>query len=1117
MQKKYLLYSLCLTSLFALAEPLQAQQQNATPQATQQQQGRTVKGTVVDETGLAIIGASVKVQGTTTGAITDLDGNFTIQVPDGGKLEVSYIGYITQTVSNLNDPRIVLLEDMMKLDEVVVVGYGAQKMKNVTGAIETLTPDDIKDLSVGSLSDALRGMMNGVSVGSPLTGRPGEAPSLQIRQSSVNTAATPSASQGGDNSTSPLYVIDDFISTEEAFNNLDVSEVESITVLKDASAAVYGARAAYGVVLVKTKRGEVGAPKISYNGQFGFTDAIAMPKMLSAYDYGRLYNAARMANTSTVENINNRTDIFQADELEAMRGLNYDLLDKEWSAAFTQRHSLNINGGTEKATYFAGVSYYQQDGNLGRLDYDRWNFRAGVNANISKWLKASLQVSGDYGERNQAKNGVSGAGTDGDYESLMRHLRFVPDYIDGKPIIYTGMQNNNVASLSGTNLYHFGAVQNSSDNIEEQTNNTSINGSIEYDFGWCDFLQGLKVKASYSKTISDSKSNDLGTTMTVYGLGTRGGSGGHLYTGEGADYATLESTELNNGNLLRRTMSRYDSYQMNLTVSYARKFGNHDISALFSIERSEAETETLQGNITDPYPFTDGTSSMVGTDNDGNPATQTTVISRSESGMLSYIGRLNYSYMDKYLLEFLVRSDASTKFAPENYWGTFPSISAGWVMSEEPWFDQEKLGIDFLKIRASFGLLGRDNIQPFIWRNTYGGHTSDGGPIFGSSSNALVNATINGGQYGVNRDVHWDKNYKTNLGIDLRMLNSRLSVTLNGYLDMGRDLFGVYSGTSYYPGTVGVRPAPENFASVDTYGLELSLGWRDKVGEDFTYWVKMNTGWSDNKLREYSWPADVLWDSERPDERNDRGRWGYQCMGMFRSYQEIYEYFEKYQIDTYLGRPMSDVHPGMLIYKDVSGEWVDGKPTEPDHKVDSNDMVELSHRSDNPYGMTFNFGASWKDLSFSAQLSASWGGYTTVSSTIYQESFDDMEYKNLSAIWRDMFVYSDVKDADGNIVAAENRDAKYPNLRYDDVNGQASTFWRMNAASVTLNNLTVAYSLPKKWLQPVGIASCRLNLTCQNVFSFYNPYEDHVWNNWAGTYGRYPRLRKFTLGVNVSF
>ena len=1113
MQKKYILYSICLASVFALSEPLSAQQQTtATQQASQQQQGRTVKGTVVDETGLAIIGASVKVQGTSTGTITDLDGNFTIQVPAGGKLEVSYIGYITQTISNLNNPRIVMAEDMMKLDEVVVVGYGSQKMKNVTGAIETLTPKDIEDLSVGSLGDALRGMMNGVSVNSALTGRPGEAPSLNIRQSSVNTAATPGASQGGDANSSPLYVIDDFISTEEAFNNLDVSEVESITVLKDASAAVYGARAAYGVVLVKTKRGEVGAPKISYNGQFGFTDALATPKMLSAYDYGRLYNAARMANTSTTENINNRTDIFQADELEAMRDLNYDLLDKEWSAAFTQRHSLNINGGTEKATYFAGVSYYQQDGNLGRLDYDRWNFRAGVNANISQWLKASLQVSGDYGERNEAKNGVSGAGTDGDYESLMRHLRFVPDYIDGYPVIYTGMENVNPSSLSGTNLYHFGAVQNSSDNIEEQTNNTSINGSVEYDFGWCDFLQGLKIKASYSKTISDSKSNDLGTTMSVYGLGTRGGSGGHLYTGDGADYTTLNEVELNNGNLLRRTMSRYDSYQMNLTVSYARTFGKHNVSALFSIEKSEAETETLQGSITNPYPFTDGTSNMVSDDN-----IQTTVINRSESGMLSYIGRLNYSYADKYLLEFLVRSDASTKFAPENYWGTFPSVSAGWVMSEEPWFDQEKLGIDFLKIRASFGLLGRDNIQPFIWRETYGAHTNDGGPIFGTSSSTTAGTTVNGGQTGVNRDVHWDKNYKSNLGIDLRMLDSRLSVTLNGYLDLGRDLFGVYSGTSYYPGTVGVRPAPENFASIDTYGVELSLGWRDKIGEDFNYWVKMNTGWSDNKLREYSWPADLLWDSPRPDERNDRGRWGYDCMGMFRSYQEIYEYFQKYNITTYLGRTIDDVHPGMLIYRDVSGEWTDGKRTAPDGRIDDNDMVELSHRSDNPYGMTFNFGASWKDLSFSAQLSASWGGYTTVSSTIYQESFDDMEYSNLSAIWKDMFVYNDVLDANGNIVAAENRDAKYPNLRYSDVNGQASTFWRMNAASVTLNNLTVAYSLPKKWLEPVGIASCRLNLTCQNVFSFYNPYEDHVWNNWAGTYGRYPRLRKFTLGVNVSF
>lgn len=215
--------------------------------------------------------------------------------------------------------------------------------------------------------------MSGLHVSSG-GGRPGSTPSLQIRQSSINTSVTPSSTRGGDADPSPLYVIDEFISTEEAFNNLDVSEVESITVLKDASAAVYGARAAYGVVLVKTKRGKVGTPAISYNGQFGFTDALKLPKMLGAYDYGRIYNAARAAGTSTgdSESDNLRTQYFQADELDAMRGLNYDLIDKEWSAAWTQRHSLNISGGTDKATYFAGASYFSQEGNMGRLDYDRW-------------------------------------------------------------------------------------------------------------------------------------------------------------------------------------------------------------------------------------------------------------------------------------------------------------------------------------------------------------------------------------------------------------------------------------------------------------------------------------------------------------------------------------------------------------------------------------------------------------------------------------------------------------------------------------------------------------------------------------------------------------------------
>lgn len=1102
MSKKYIIFNLCL--VFLLAFTLSAYAQNT----------RTVTGTVMDDLGEPIIGAAVKVVDSPVGTVTDIDGKFSLSVKEGSKLTISFIGYISQTITNLNNPKIVLMEDVAKLDEVVVVGYGTQKMKNVTGAIETLSTDEIKDLSVGSLGDALSGMMSGLHVSSG-GGRPGSTPSLQIRQSSINTSVTPTSTRGGDADPSPLYVIDDFISTEEAFNNLDVSEVESITVLKDASAAVYGARAAYGVILVKTKRGKVGTPSISYNGQFGFTDALKLPKMLSAYDYGRIYNAARAAGTSTsdTESDNLRTQYFQTDELDTMRGLNYDLVDKEWSAAWTQRHSLNINGGTDKATYFAGASYFSQEGNMGRLDYDRWNFRAGVNANIGKWTKASFQISGDMGEQNNARNGISGGGTDADFNSLMTHLPFVPDYIGGRPVVYTGMQNVS-SNLTAVQLYNFRAVQNSPDNTENQTNNMSINGSLEHDFGWFKWTKGLKLKASYSRNIVNGKSNNIGTKINVYRLLNRGGSGGHLYTGDDIDLdeSNFGTFTLDNGNLLTRTMNKTDSYQMNLTLSYARQFGLHNVSGLFSIEKAESEYEYVTGNITDPFSFTDGQSNSTATG-----ATQTTTFSRTESGMLSYIGRWNYSYADKYLFEFLLRSDASTKFAPENYWGMFPSWSAGWVMSEESWFNKEKLGIDFLKIRGSFGILGRDNIQPWLWTQLYS-RNADKGPVFGTSSNTSSGASFQMPQRGVNRDVHWDKTYKTNLGIDVRMLDNRFGITLDAYYDMGRELFTTFTGTSFYPTTVGTQATPENFGEVDTYGVELTLNWKDKIGKDFSYWVKLTTGYSDNKIKEAGFQATPGFDDIVRGERSDRGVWGYECLGMFRSYQEIEEYFATNNITSYLGNSKENIHPGTLIYRDVRGQRnADGSYGEKDGVIDENDYVKISHRANNPYGLTMNFGASYKNFSFSAQFGASWGAYALMQTNLRQESYSNMEYKNVSAIWKDMYIYEDVLDASGNVTAAMNRNAKYPNLKYSAINGQASTFWKVSAANIRLRNLTVAYSLPKEWMKPLGISSCRLNLTCQNLLSFYNPYDGGVWDTWAGTYGNYPNLRKFTLGVNVSF
>lgn len=1102
MNKKNIILSLFIGTLLTFVMPLCAQNQ-------------TVTGLVVDVSGEPIIGATVMVVNGTVGTVTDIDGKFNIKVAPKSKLKVSFVGYTSQIISDLKNPRIVLLEDQLKLDEVVVLGdYGSQKLRNATGAIETISTEELKDLSVGSLGDALAGKINGLHV-SLSGGRPGSTPSLQIRQSSVNTTITPSSDLGGNASPTPLYVIDGFIADEGAFNNLDINEVENVTVLKDAAAAVYGARAAYGVVLVKTKQGKVGAPKISYSGQFGYTDALMLPKMLNAYDYGRIYNAARAANTATKDQESDdlRVQLFQSDELEAMKGMNYNLLDKEWSAALTQRHSVNISGGTEKATYFGGVSYYQQEGNIGRLDYNRWNYRAGVNANISKWMKASLQVSGNYGETNKPKN-VKGGGSDGDFESLMLHVPYVPDQVNGYYIFHSGMEN--ITNPSDQQKYNFAAVQNASDNVENQNQNFSLNGSLEYDFGWSKYLRGLKVKASYSKNISTGKTNTIGTKIDVYRLISRGGSGGHLYVGDEIEYNanTLGLYELNNGNSLGRSMNRSDSYQMNLTVSYARQFGKHYVSGLFSIEKAESEWEDLNGSLTDPLPFTDGQSSSV--DSNAEGFAQTVTFNRSESGMLSYVGRVNYSYDDKYLFEFMLRSDASAKFAPQNYWGMFPSWSAGWVISDEKWFDKDKTKIDFLKIRGSFGILGKDNVNAWLWTQLYT-RNPDKGPIFGTNSSTNTSATIRMPKQGVNPDVHWDKTYKTNFGIDMAFLKNRMSANLDFYYDMGREMFASHQGTSYYPNTVGIQPAPENFGEVDTYGVELSLGWKDKIGKDMSYWVKLTTGYNDNKIRETGWKAAYDFDKLVRNERSDRRLWGYECIGMFRSYQEINEYFDKYSITKYLGNTKENVHPGMLIYKDVRGQYDESTGTfgPADGIVDEQDYIKISHRASNPYGGTLNFGFSYKDFSISAQFGASWGAYSLVPTTMRKESYS--EYSNVSAMWKDMFVYEDIYDANNIVTVAQNRNAKYPNIRYSSVNGAPSTFWKVSAATVQLRNMTVAYALPKEWLKIIGISSCRFNLTCQNVFNFLNPYPEGAWASWAGSYGYYPNLRKFTLGVNVSF
>ena len=1088
--------------------------------------------TVIDSNEEPLIGATVRVPDTSIVAITDFDGNFSIKVPEGKSVEISYIGYITQTITDFGQTTIVLKEDTQALEEVVVVGYGTQKKAHLTGAISTVSMDDIQDLANGNLASSLSGMVNGLGVNGG-EGRPGEAARMSIRGGDV-------VSSIGGNAQEPLFVIDGFIypndvrigqgnqnSGSVAFNNLDPSEIESISVLKDAAAAVYGARAANGVILVTTKRGKLGEPSISYSGSFGFSDEIARPKMLNAYEYGKLFNAVTAADP-TVTTINPLKDLFQADELNAMRYLNYDLLDKYWSTGLIQKHSIGVSGASDKASYNASIGYFDQDGNLGKLSYNRWNYRAGVDVTLKKWIKASIQVSGDYGTKEQPNVKVGGSGDEKDYNILLTRPRYIPESVNGHPITAYGPSNSTTDGQ--TQNYSFYTLQDLGDYSKTTSSNFNLNTSLEYDFGWCKPLDGLKLRFSYSKSISSDKNNQLGSQYNIYYMNERFGSGSHLYTPlpgqDPASYSHLleESNFLlgNNGApivnggsaYVSRNMSRADNYQMNFTLNYNRVFGSHSVGALFSVEKSEFESEYLLGSITNPMSFAGGQSNS-----GGEGSTRTTDFFRSESGTLSYIGRLNYAYDDKYLAEFLFRSDASTKFAPKNYWGTFPSLSLGWVVSRENWFTQHVNWIDYLKLRASFGITGRDNTEYWAWLQTYG-LDADKGPVFGTDPNQENSGrlTLNKSNAAINPDSHWDKSYKSNFGLDFNVLKNRLQFNIDGYYNWDREMLIPYSAS--VPGTVGAPSAKMNIGKMDSYGVEFTVTWRDKIGKDFNYKVTVNTGYSDNKLLFIDWDTnDQAFMKQYKGHRTDMGSWGLVCMGMFRSFQEIEEYFEKYNITSYMGRTKDQVRPGMLIYKDVRGaRQADGTYAGPDGIVDEkNDLVKLSNRS-NPYGLTTNINASWKGFSVTAQIGAQWGGYRFVPTAALKPG-TSLEATSMPSFWKtdDMFVYQDIYDAAGNLTVAENRDAKYPSLAYSNVNSQPSTFWRISDTRINLNRLTLAYSIPAKLVNKIGVSSCRFNVTGQNICTFYNPYPDHFMNPMAGGYGSYPNLRKITVGVNLSF
>ncbi len=1081
----------------------------------------TVTGAVTDNTSGLLPGVNVTEKSTKNTVTTDFNGKYQIKVKPGATLVFSFIG-MKKLELPINGRTIVdakLTEDSNVLDDIVVVAYGSQKKNNVTGAIASLKPDEFQDLPVSNLSEALRGLTPGVSV-SGGSSRPGDAATLQIRQ-------TFGFSKDG-NSSIPLVVIDDMVQVDpqngkptlDTFNQLDPSEIESITILKDGSAAIYGSRASQGAVIVKTKRGKSGKTKFTYYSQYAINDAVSHSKTMDAYEHGIWKNRFLNSNLEA-----DKSKYFSAAELEEMKGLDYDWLKKAWKPAVQQRQSISASGGTEKATYFAGVTYFDQGANLGEQDYKKWNFRTGTTIKISQDLEFSASVSAittDVNKSftkasanlNDSSFGAAAGGEQADYAYLLHMPKYIPwdTTIDGKtywmsPFPRTdrnlGSANANT-TIAGWNYF---AGLDAGKQIEEQFS-YNVNLSLEYKIP---FVKGLSVKGSFARSQSSNYTEQYQLPYDLARITNYQLADNHLENPN-----SIYAVETNiRGSRVYYTTDLDKLIQANFFATYARTFGNHNVSAMFGYEQSEAWNK----NVRLAY---EGTSKdYLGNSTTAGPISTNSQAVKVESGTQSYLGRVNYSFKDKYLVEFIFRSDASTKFAPKNYWGFFPGAQLGWVVSKEDWFTDNVSWINNLKLRYSIGKTGKDNIDYWRWLQFYE-PLPDKGAQFGSNGGLLGGGITP--RPTPNEDVHWDTTIKNNIGIDLAFLKNRLQLSTDFYYDRSSEMLIGLAGEAGTPITVGGGFAEVNYAAIDAWGTEFSLNWNDKIKDNFSYNVGVNFGFSNNEVKKYPNIArtDANTNVTEVGSSTFFPTWGFRTWkgtstgdGILRTDEDVANYWS-YLTErataagvspTYMGiNNVTAMRKGMLAYEDTGGVYNASTGTQagPDGRIMRNeDYVKLANNN-RTYGFTTNMGFRYKTFYFKTQIQTSWGGYRAIDLVKQGTASAHNDWAHES-FWTDMYD------------ATDNPNGKYPNMGQQDYIFAPSDFWQLDTFRCVIRNMTVGFELPREAMKQLNIQKATLGVTGNNLWDLYNPYPDHYRNMYDDSASRYPTLRTWSINLNVSF
>ena len=1042
------------------------------------QQFKKVTGNVSDAEG-PIIGASVVEKGNAgNGTVTDLDGNFSLNVKPGATIVITYIGYQKQeiVVGNQSNFNVTMKTDDKTLEEVVVVGYGVQKKKLVTGSTIEVKGDDIQKMNTTQVLGALQSQTPGVNI-QAASGQPGDGFKISIRGAGTN------------GNTAPLYIIDGVAGD---INNLNPADIERIDVLKDAaSCAIYGSAAANGVILVTTKQGKKGKIQVSYDANVGWANVYRMPKMLTAKQYMEVMDQVRFNSGESGYDWKSimGEDLYNSYMDGSNEGTNWVEAIRNKNAVTTS-HSLNVTGGSDRSTFSMGAGYQYQDGVFGNVvksDYRRFTFRInsehviyrndkgmdvvkiGENVYYQHKQNQGIQIGGQYSNELsnmlRANPAIPMYNADGSYTKAEDLKNWVDNYnsYSVNPVYKMLNQQSGHNKSINQNLHATGYLE------IQPIKNLVYRGQLNYNqntWTWRTFLpifDANRTNADYFRT-EDKATNQIGTS---WGWSTT------------------------------NTLSyKFDLQKKhNFDILVGTEYGESRPDFGFSLNATSSNS--VFGDMTHAYM----------TYMKNNNAAAVTGTPCDDSRSMSYFGRVNYNFNEKYMLSAIMRADGNSKFAPGKRWGYFPSVSAGWVISNEKFMAKTVSWLDFLKLRAGWGQNGNaQTISNFQWQgafayNTSSYYTFNGNPdqyVSGAAPSRLPN-----------EDLTWETSEQLNIGLDARFLSGRLGFTLDWYNKKTKDLLVAVPVDP----TTGFSTQMKNAGTVENKGIELSLSWNDKIGKDFQYNVGWNMAYNHNEVTEVksnqtynNGGNDLLAQNTGYMARFEEGHpigyfWGYKTEGVMQNEADVQAYLDKNcKGNAANSKQGTGIKPGDLKFVDVNGDGV----------VNDDDKTELGDpHPDVTMGITL--GASYKGFDLSVTGFGAFGQQVARSF----RKFTDGEYENFTTEVYDYW-------------HGEGTSNKYPLLAHMNAgpNWQTvSDIYIENASYFRLQNLTVGYDFTKIWKNS-PFQQLRLYFAAQNLFTItgYKGMDPENGtaigsDSWVTgvDVGNYPQPRTYMVGVNVKF